>query len=392
MAKIDAKVRAPRRQVVNVIARLSGRVKTVREILRGVLRYSYEHSSWVVQIVDNTDTVFHFMEQDIPVTGFIGTTDLRLVSMLHKRGIPAIALDYDEDAIDDKRGINGVVRCFNPPIATMAAEYLLGLGATSFAAVGDRVPVCWSTERLAVFAERIGKAGFKVAVHTGTKNDPPLERFLSALPAGTAVFAVNDRRARDILDICTRLGIAVPEHFMLLSCDNDELICETSHPTLSSIQFTTERAGYEAAELLDRLMNQSRVAKSSRVVTYSAAEVVMRESTQHADRDNSIAARAASLIRLNASMPFKVNDLVEQLHVSRRHLEIAFRRATGRTLHDEIMRVRLARAAKLLASTADPIEKIAADCGFSCTSHLGMAFRRAYSVTPGTYRRTHRAK
>ena len=73
-----------------------------------------------------------------------------------------------------------------------------------------------------------------------------------SLPKHTAVFAAYDICARQVLDACMEAGLDVPEDIAILSVDNDELLCETATPTLSSISMSTEQAGFKAAEPLEQ--------------------------------------------------------------------------------------------------------------------------------------------
>jgi transcriptional regulator GlxA family with amidase domain len=51
------------------------------------------------------------------------------------------------------------------------------------------------------------------------------------------------------------------------------------------------------------------------------------------------------------------------------------------------MRVRLQRAAELLAMSELTLEEIASRTGFAYKHYLASSFRQAFGMTPGTYRR-----
>src|SRR6185312_340234 len=69
------------------------------------------------------------------------------------------------------------------------------------------------------------------------------------------VFACNDSRGQHVLDACQRVKLNVPEEVAVIGVDDDPLLCELCDPPLSSVVPNPERIGYEAAELLDRLMD-----------------------------------------------------------------------------------------------------------------------------------------
>ncbi len=89
----------------------------------------------------------------------------------------------------------------------------------------------------------------------------------------------------------------------------------------------------------------------------------------------------------HASQPCTVDDVVRQLQISRRSLEIRFRRAVGRSLNDEIQRLRLERAKRLLVETDLPLSQVAESAGYGTPSYLTQVFRKRMHTTPARFRR-----
>jgi AraC-like DNA-binding protein len=54
------------------------------------------------------------------------------------------------------------------------------------------------------------------------------------------------------------------------------------------------------------------------------------------------------------------------------------------------MSVRLNRARRLLSSRGTKLESVAAAVGFSSAFHLSAAFKKAYGVSPGNWRKQDR--
>ncbi|MGW8256768.1 MAG: helix-turn-helix domain-containing protein, partial [Thermoguttaceae bacterium] len=149
-----------------------------------------------------------------------------------------------------------------------------------------------------------------------------------------------------------------------------------------------EQGGYQAAELLAEMMS-GRV-KERRILLVDALWVVARRSTDVIAVDDCAVAAAIAFIRDNARRPIKVGDVAKQLAVSRRRLEIRFQHGLGRSVREEIERVRLAWAMQLLMETDLPVCKIAKESGFSGASYLCKVFYRATGGTPAAYRCNHR--
>lgn len=74
------------------------------------------------------------------------------------------------------------------------------------------------------------------------------------------------------------------------------------------------------------------------------------------------------------------------------YLARVFRRFFGCTPAEYVRQRRVEHAALLVRDTARPLAEIAAACGFVDQSHLTRAFARTFAVSPGAYRRRHRAR
>jgi LacI family transcriptional regulator len=81
--------------------------------------------------------------------------------------------------------------------------------------------------------------------------------------------------------------------------DNDEMLCELSNPPLSSVALDLDKAGYEAARLLNDLMTGSRNGKG-RLVQVQPTGVVTRRSSDVNVADDALVAAALCFIRDHA--------------------------------------------------------------------------------------------
>jgi LacI family transcriptional regulator len=87
----------------------------------------------------------------------------------------------------------------------------------------------------------------------------------------------------------------------------------------------------------------------------------------------------------------RVPQVVVASGLSRRALELRFRKELDRSILDEIRRVRLDRACRLLETSDLPIAKVALRCGFSTPQRFHSVFRQQMGMLPSEYRRKHRA-
>lgn len=80
-------------------------------------------------------------------------------------------------------------------------------------------------------------------------------------------------------------------------------------------------------------------------------------------------------------------DLVAQTGMSADHFGRLFKKTTGMTLYQYVIRARVERARRLLGETLIPVVEIAQECGFADQVHLTRAFRRVIGTTPAAFRR-----
>jgi LacI family transcriptional regulator len=215
-----------------------------------------------------------------------------------------------------------------------------------------------------------------------------MSRWIRDLPKPIGLLACDDDRGREVMEACRAAGAQVPEDVAVMGVDNDELLCDLSDPPLSSVAFDTERAGYEAAALLGGLM-LGRIREPRRILV-EPMYVVARRSTDVLALDDRAVAAALRFIHDTAGRPIGVGEVIRQVPLSRRTLELRFRRVVGRSIHEEIQRVRLERARQLVAETDLSIGMIAENCGFAGAGHLTRSFARTFGLPPSRYRAQHR--
>ena len=194
----------------------------------------------------------------------------------------------------------------------------------------------------------------------------------------------TDLLGQQLLEACQRAGVLVPEQVAVVGADNDELICNLCFPPLSSVIINDEQRGYQAAAVLDELM-AGRAAPARRV-DIEPVGVVSRASTDILAIDDPSLAASLRFIRDHACDSIGVDDVVAAVPMSRSALERRFRHVVGRSINDEIVRVRLNRAIELLSATQLELKMIAHKAGFGSPSYMGAVFRDKLGRTPGSYR------
>ena len=183
------------------------------------------------------------------------------------------------------------------------------------------------------------------------------------------------------------LGLRIPHDVAIICIEQDQLASSLAPTPLSFIDQDPIRVGYEAARLLDQLMSGSSVQETPKLVP--PVGVVERRSTQIDLVDDELVARAVEFIHNHLGMPLQVSDLQRHLSVSRRQLEIRFKKSLGCSPGAKIRRTRLAHVKRLLKETDLPMAKVAELSGFEYTEVMMRSFKREFRFTPGDFRKIH---
>ena len=130
--------------------------------------------------------------------------------------------------------------------------------------------------------------------------------------------------------VCRIVGLRVPDDVSIVGVDNDELVCQLASPPLSSISGGGEQTGYAAAAMLDRCM-QGHPPPTEPVLLPPAALITRQSSDILTVRDADVQT-VVRFIRDHATTPLAVDDVLGELHISRRSIERKFRSLLGRTL------------------------------------------------------------
>lgn len=328
--------------------------------------------------------------------GIIADFDDPLIgeALAHSK-LPVVAVGGSyEDARAYPKGIP-YVATDNHGLMKLAYEHLIEAGLTRFAcfslppAQANR----WAQEREKAFRRLMQRDGLNVEVYRGLGTSAPLWdsaveqqiAWLQSLPKPIGIIAVTDARARQLLQACLTAGIAVPEEVALIGIDNDPLTRTLTRVPLSSVIQGTETMGRTAAALLHQMLHGKPCAGTQILVPPEAINV--QASSLHQPLGNPYVMQALLFIRQYACQGIKTAQVAAYVGVSRSSLESHFRKERGCSVHDEILRFKLAAAAKGLASHERAIADVAAQCGFTSAQYLHTVFRREFGCTPREYQR-----
>lgn len=304
-------------------------------------------------------------------------------------GTPAVWLDCREGVFGP--GVPTVV-CDQVAVVRQAFHELLSLRPAALGVVSYREARFWSKPRADAFLSFAATASqpcipFVHRIHATPSDAERLKAWLASLPRRTALFCVNDNLAADIVAASDAAGLSVPRDIMVLGVDNRDASVPDAVLGISSVHIDFERAGYIAARTLDAVMHGLPV--DQRNASFGPYMTVRRRSTGGTRRAEPNILEAMRIIRAEACLGLRAEDVVRRISGSRSLVDLRFREATGHSILDEILHVRLERACLLLAGTKTSIDAIASFCGFGSENSLLKVFRARFGVTMRKWRTLH---
>lgn len=364
-----------------------------RQIVQGIGRYARQSPAWQTMI-PWADLERWSLPEKMKVDGVIAFPQTRkeidfLLGL--KRPVVCVGPHFSEvklPRVDWDDGLAG----------GLAVGYLVGLGLKRIAFVGANFKLGYVTKRLEGAQHAAVEFGLQLATfdlepggHQAGKEAVVMRNaatWLKGLEPPFGVVADTDLTGFELLSALKAAGIAVPEQAAVIGIGGDNVLCPFCDPALSSVELPGEQVGFEAAQMLDCLMRKQKVAKEIKV---PPRRVAARRSSDVIATEDEMVKLALRFIRDHATEPIGIAEVLAAVPLSRRPLELRFKKSTGRTLQKEIWRVRIERAKELLIETGLAVADVADRCGFSEPQRMTEVFGRELGQTPGAFRQSHRS-
>lgn len=364
-----------------------------RGVLRGVKKFAVQRPDWVLTPLEPHPHAIE-LARPLKCDGYLAHIFTRpladMLLSLHKPVVsvagvlpdvrlPRVTIDHEE-------------------VGRQAARHMLQRGIRHFGFVGYPKHD-FSVKREAGFREVVEAAGHAMATFyershriqepTGLwRWNLPLMDWLRSLPQPAGVLASTDVQGAQVSEFCRQLKLLVPDQVAIVGVDDDDLLCELSRPSLSSVALPCEQIGYEAARLLDDWLG-GRVPDENPLILPPAGVVARQSSDVLAVSDPEVGA-AVRYIHRNAHQVMCVADVLRHVPIARRALERRFRRALDRSISQEIRRAHLDRCMQLLIDTELPLATVARMSGLNDGRQLSVLFRQAKGMPPSQFRQQHR--
>ncbi len=361
-----------------------------RKLMRGIMKYSKENGPWLFYRMkphiysgkDREEQVIKWAKK-WNADAIIGRWNETKSSLLEELNIPVV-LQNNRMRSSIYSNLTGDYE----GTGIMAAEYFRKKFFINYAYFGVR-DIIWSEERYVGFKSEVlkDKANF-----FEYKEDPNAEEdreklteWLKTLPKGTALFCCDDAHALFVTETCRMAGISIPDDIAVLGVDDDDLLCEISDPPISSIQLEVEEGGYQAC----RLLHQRLLSNSANPFNISIRPTGIRE-RQSTSSFNISDPHVLNIIRYigdNYKNEISIPDILGIAPLSRRSVEVRFKKATGQTIYQYLLSIRIEHLAYLLTTTDRSPSELAYEVGFRDLSNIFRTFKRYKGCTVSEYRR-----
>lgn len=368
-----------------------------RQILKGIGDFLQTHRvNWNMYISDNLrwDINDHSI---LNCDGVIANyDDQHLETIAHNIMCPIIGVGASFHDVTEYPSIP-YVASDNYALIKTAFDHLCSKGIKQFALYSypPSRHVRFAYEREVAFQQIIEKYGYPGSLYQGVEMSlgnwqeglESLANWILSLPKNTGIIAVNDARARHILQACKQLNKKIPDEYCLIGIDNEEVINYLSNNYLSTITQGTEDMGYQAASLLQQMLENKPVSATQ--ILIPPKQIVERQSTDFRSIEDPYVIQAMHYIRQHACQNIKVEHVVSAVKISRSNLEARFKQELNYTMHAIIYAEKLKRAKYLLTHTTIPLPQVSEECGYPSLQYFYFLFNKEFKQTPKQYREKH---
>ena len=380
----------PTKRQVAVVMELNWPYKRHYEIFAGIRDYAEKHCDWTL---DSGSFPQYEMAHGRRYDGIVGRIGEDCLLAAKKARIPAVNVWIDSPVAAKVAGVFMDSRA----AGRMAAEHLIVRGFRRLAHFGFRGSVD-SKRHLEGMRAVAREHGYPLTSHSthSTFSDKAdnwakfvecVKRAQESWEAPLGIGFNYDELCYAVSSICRASGWKIPEQLAMIGCSNEHLICNVADPTLSSIDRSAWKCGYEAARRLDQLMRGKKPPSDPLMIP--PKELVARRSTDfHAVNDPRVA-RSLFYMAEQSTEHLSVPKIAQFVGIGRQTLERGFREHLGRSVNEELIRLRISKLQRLLVQSDESVKELSHKVGFGTTANMFPMFKRHTGMTPKEYREKH---
>lgn len=376
-------------------------------VYRGIRRYAAQHPDWKLTVDEWADQALPPRRGEAaPYDGIIGRISEQAAARTRRLDLPTVNLWFSSPA----KGLSGVYRD-HVACGKLVATHLLSRGFRYFAALCEKddkeTPLM--AKAIEACTREAGFDGWQGTMALAGPNTRvewqrfvrTIERWMAPWKVPLGLLVLDEIWSAAVVELAHERGWHVPGQIGIVMTNNDELLCEDPEMGISAIEVPEEQRGYEAAAMLDELINHKRRGQSPfahpKTLWIPPSEIVTRHSTDYFAVDDPLVSQALRFISHRLHRPLTPAAVARSIGVARRTLDGWFQRSIGATVAAEISRLRIERVKRELLGCSDTVEQIARRTGFTSTRTLYDQFVASVGTSPRAFReqslvkaRTHR--
>lgn len=230
---------------------------------------------------------------------------------------------------------------------------------------------------------KVGNGDIADAKSWGVMQDGILE-WVKSFERPVGIYVPQGNLSRHVAHVCDKLGWSIPLDVAMICGENESIFCESPAPSLTSIARNFEKVGYEAARLLDRMIDGE--APPDGPIEIASQGIVPRNSTDFFAVDDELVSEALRFVNANLRNPLDVESIASAIATSSRTLQRRFDRCMNRSVAAEVRRLRIQLAKRMLAEPDYQVSQVARETGFRSAGRMHEVFKRELGVSPTEYR------
>ena len=384
--------------MIKVLVLIDATTEFSRRFLTGLIQYANENGPWTFYrlpsyykaLYGESGIVERIKEWKIEAV--IAQWEYEGVDFLDQLDIPVFLQSY--------RNISGRFSKISGDYigaGVMAAQYFAKRHFKNFAFYGNK-NFFWSKARAEGYRHEVERIRGNYYYFESelldsmqwSREHVELDNWLQGLPKPVALFACDDNFALQVSEMCKVNNINIPDELSLLGVDNDELICNLSHPSISSIVTDDENGGYQTGKMLQNLiLNKNNTPFN---INIDPVRIELRQSTEKYNISDSYVKTVLNYIHENIRLNISIDELTAIVPLSRRNLEKKFREATGTSVHQFILDKKVDLISTELLTTDKDLLDIAIETGFNDVRNVYRIFKKYTGYTPVSFRKKYLRK
>ncbi len=233
------------------------------------------------------------------------------------------------------------------------------------------------------FSKIMGLCAYDTPPFFITDNSEKILQWLSTIKKPSGIFCTNSIIARSIIKTAQNIKLKIPDDISIVVWNGTRLDSLLSGIELSTISPNSYEQGIIAVQMLNHLFaNPTR-----RFVKHiQPKDIHIGLSSSYIAGKDPKYAQAYTYILNNFHSYINIDEIAKNIGVSRRKLELVFKKESNISPYQTIIQERIKKAKHLLKTSDCKIIEIADLCGFSEQRQLSVTFKNVTGISPKKFR------